>query len=247
MLREEIYRKFAVVPSDVVGGIGILGTVVLAVASFCPSPWKWLSLGAGVLISLVGATVGILRSKGRDSERVNAEEACAELLSRMTKERAHLLKRDLLPLIQLVAETIEERDPQVRRANAQAIRHGVVNAAAAVVAPAVPEVRAFLFKKSSRRMKMDCSCGGRTRRTFKPGDRTWEVMLAAEVVLIEGVVDEPYVTYIIMPVISGGEPVVPHGVLTIDAPGEGDLTAEEYPLIEFLAAIAAVGYRLENL
>ncbi|GAC59358.1 GAF domain-containing protein [Gordonia sihwensis] len=262
MLRQAIYEKCAGISGGTISALTTVGSASLALAAFADGGWcRRLLLVAGVVLSIVAIVLGYCRSKGigQKLETINQvrTEAAAErdaLLATARKERAHLLDKDLKPLLELLGEALSTADADERRSLAQKVRQGVVVAAATVVAPDAPAVRANLFRRASARlMTLDPGCfygrGDKSRRKFRPGDETWDAMMSLDYRLVTEV-EEPnrrYGSYITVPIASADTQEGIHGVLTVDAPGSEDLSVDDLPFLELLANIAAVSYRVEAL
>lgn len=232
------------------------GLVVGFVHGYARLVWA-LAVGAFLISAIL---VSVARQSGLN-RRYEASEAWISAAQDEYRTSMNVLLGDeLRNLIHLVGEAIAAGDSDERKSLAASARQTIICATSHMVGrSATTGTRANLFKLSDARDLMALEPNGffgrgdKSTRVFRPGDRTFDDVIANNVRWVPSVQDEsgldatglPYQTFLVHPVSIGEDHV--HGALTVDCLNPGDLVEDiDTPMMAVLSTLIAITYECEK-
>ncbi|MBW9093091.1 GAF domain-containing protein [Microbacterium jejuense] len=248
------FNKLAWLPVTLVIVLNGLGGLFAILAGFAPVKDRPVNVAIAVAaVVLAGILSALIERERRHSESVRTREGATAQLA---------VTEAVLPVLALVGKMASE--PSNRRAVPFEKTVSHVLQSKAVLFPGVKDVRMVVYRVEidgpRKRLVVEDSAG---RRRDKPepfvagdggrGDAAFEWLSGGKPKFVPNTAAEydkawkgsgrGYRTYISVPILVKDEAF---GMLTVDAPTPGDLDETDVPLVEVLAGLLAVGYRLRS-
>ncbi|MFE2123580.1 GAF domain-containing protein [Rhodococcus aetherivorans] len=214
--------------------LGLLAAVAGGVTALVPDWWKAIPIGLSAGFLILNFLVQLSRKNYEDDVEATM---------------ARYIDSQLSPLMQKVAGTVAETDPQRRREHFSSVLQSVVNAASEMIGPRPVRASVFQYTEGADRMVAHPTAfAGRrdkSERVYTTESPTLHQALIGKPRFVEDAKNEnlAYKTYMTHPIMAGGKL---YGVLSIDSPNSKDISPDDEYLLQFLSVVAAIPYALEQ-